>query len=84
MRKTIWYAGKELDFFIEVDSVDEGQDFLDAEKVLGRVACCTHEGGKHQVYIEDPERKKAKKGQKSGSVSAREFFKGVPGRGVDY
>ena len=35
MRKTIWYAGKELDFFIEVDSVDEGQDFLVIGKGVG-------------------------------------------------
>jgi len=85
IKQKIWYAGHELTFYCEVDSCDEAQAHLDHEKNCGRVACATHYNGKHQMYstlkMGDPE---ISKKPETKSISAKKFFRGVPGRGVDY
>jgi len=57
MKQSIWHAGKQLYFSAEVSSSDEAQALLDYERAQGRVACCLHEDGKHQIYVESKARR---------------------------
>ncbi len=48
----IYFAGMELFFRVEADTIDEAQAFLDYYKGKGIVACSTHRNSKHQIYTD--------------------------------
>ena len=53
IKNCFWYLGKLVVFRQQVDSEDEAQALLDYNRSQGRVSCCTHYNGKHQVYSEN-------------------------------
>ena len=55
MKNSIWYCGVEVFFNSEVETIDEAQSFIDYFKKRGKQACCLHENGKHQLYVEKKE-----------------------------
>jgi len=52
VKKEINYAGVVCSLREEVDSIDSAQGYLDACREEGIKACCLHENGKHQIYVE--------------------------------
>lgn len=50
-KKTIWYAGKECFFELEVTTIDEAQYWINYYNKLGYKSCSLHEGNKHQIYV---------------------------------
>lgn len=53
--RTIFYFGQELEFRVEVKTINEAQALIDYETRQGRTACALHENGKHQVFASSHE-----------------------------
>ena len=49
-RESIFFAGEELFFSEELETIDEAQAMLDYWRRRGFSAACTHYEGKHQLY----------------------------------
>lgn len=65
MKKSIWYAGTELEFHVELDDPRVAELYLIAARKSrpSRKAACTHEYGKTQVYIE-PKKEEVRRDEK--------------------
>ena len=59
IQSSIWYAGKKLEFVAEFShstddgiAIDKAQSEIDYYKSTGKLACCTHYGNAHQLYVD--------------------------------
>lgn len=52
LKQEIWYAGVLCKFEEELNNTDIAQNLINYYKKLGYKACCLHEKGKHQLYVE--------------------------------